>query len=65
MWHVSDFSERGYNVHAIGLKTSSTFHSALIQQVIDGLDFMLFPAWFIPQVGKHLVAYKDKTDQKH
>lgn len=60
MWSVSDFTGRGYGVHAIGLRITTASESGIMQQVISGIDFMLFPAWFLPQVGKHLVAYKDK-----
>jgi hypothetical protein len=60
MWRVSDFKRNGYCVHAIGLRVEANIGSSIMQQVISGLDYLLFPAWFVPHVGKHLVAYKDK-----
>jgi 2-polyprenyl-3-methyl-5-hydroxy-6-metoxy-1,4-benzoquinol methylase len=59
-WSSADFSKRGYKVRAIGIRIRSYSAGRVIQQVIAGIDFMLFPAWFLPQVGKHLVAFKDR-----
>jgi SAM-dependent methyltransferase len=58
-WYVHDFSSRGYHVHAIGIRISMG-SAPLFQQIMAGLDFLLFPAWFFPSVGRHLMAYKDK-----
>jgi hypothetical protein len=58
-WTPKDFAARGYCVHAIGLKLDSPSGGPLIKQIISGLDYLLFPSWFIPQLGKHLVAFKD------
>lgn len=59
-WNVSDFSRRGYTVRAIGLKLGRESSGRLMGQVMAGLDFLLFPAWFVPNLGRHMVAYKDK-----
>jgi SAM-dependent methyltransferase len=62
MWHVNDFTKIGYNVHAIGLRIRPSSKSYLLFQIIGGLDFLLFPGWILPQLGKHLVAYKDSIE---
>lgn len=55
-WTINDFKKRGYRVRAIGIKWRPR-HSWL-QMIVAGLDFLFFPAWFLPQLGKHLVAFK-------
>jgi hypothetical protein len=62
MWCTNDFVKRGYAVHAIGLRVKLTFGKGLAGQLSAGIDFLLFPAWFLPQIGKHLVAYKDVAE---
>ena len=59
IWHVSDFTRVGYSVHAIGFRINTSSKSILMQQIIGGIDFLLFPGWIIPQLGKHMVAYRD------
>jgi len=58
-WKVKDFRRRGYEVRGIGIKLK--LKGGRLQQIVAGLDFLLFPAWFLPQIGKHLVAYKDTS----
>lgn len=65
MWAVNDFSVNGYRVHSIGLRVNTQSKNFLINQIISGLDFLLFPGWVIPNLGKHLVAYKDTIKNKN
>lgn len=58
-WTVKDFQNRGYIVRGIGIRWLRATHELLIN-VVGTFDFLLFPAWFLPQLGKFLVAYKDQ-----
>jgi hypothetical protein len=56
-WNVKDFRKRGYEVNGIGFKLPSTLG---LWNVMGAVDFLLFPAWFLPQLAKFLVAHKNK-----
>jgi len=57
-WTVKDFQSKGYIVRGIGIRWMCATQG-LLGEIVAALDFLLFPAWFLPRLGKFLVAYKD------
>lgn len=58
-WATKDFRKRGYVVRGIGVRWLLPTHQALAN-IVAAFDFLLFPSWFLPQMAKFLLAFKDK-----